>query len=55
MTTSPDARTPARVTRPGFYEVRTPDPARLVHYYEVSGEQGGAGSVLLERGRVLKR
>lgn len=27
-------RAPAPVTRPGFYQVRTPDVARLVHYYE---------------------
>jgi len=34
MTRRPDTRAPAPVTRPGFYEVRTPDPERLVHYYE---------------------
>src|SRR6202451_3933677 len=34
MTTSSDNRPPAPVTRPGFYEVLTPDPDRLVHYYQ---------------------
>jgi hypothetical protein len=32
MTTSSDNRAPAPVTKPGFYEVRTPDPERLVHH-----------------------
>jgi catechol-2,3-dioxygenase len=33
MPTSPDTRAPAPVTKPGFFEVTTPDPDRLVHYY----------------------
>jgi len=44
MTTSSDNRAPAPVTRPGFYEVRTPDPDRLVHYY-----QDALGLVVTER------
>ena len=44
MTTSSDNRAPAPVTKPGFYEVRTPDPERLVHYY-----QDALGLVVTER------
>lgn len=49
MTTSSDNRAPAPVTKPGFYEVRTPDPERLVHYYQdalglVVTERSGTGS-----------
>jgi len=44
MTTISDNRAPAPVTRPGFYEVRTPDPERLVHYY-----QDALGLVVTER------
>jgi len=44
MTTSSDNRAPARVIKPGFYEVRTPDPERLVHYY-----QDALGLVVTER------
>jgi catechol-2,3-dioxygenase len=51
MTTSSDNRAPAPVTRPGFYEVRTPDPERLVHYYEdalglVVTERSGSATYL---------
>src|ERR1700685_3808770 len=44
MTTSSDNRPPAPVTRPGFDEVRTPGPDRLVHYY-----QDALGLVVTER------
>ncbi len=51
MTASSDNRAPAPVTRPGFYEVRTPDPERLVHYYEdaldlVVTERSGSATYL---------
>lgn len=32
--TSTSTRAPAPVVRPGFYQVRTPDVERMVHYYE---------------------
>ena len=54
MTTTSTPLTPAPVTRPGFYTVRSPDPARLAHYYQdalglVVTEQAGS-SVYLTTG-----
>ena len=43
-TSGPDTRAPAPVSRPGFFEVRSPDPDRLTHYYE-----DALGLVVVER------